>query len=265
MAVRNTILMGLVGPVLVAAYLPTWKRAVPVLAEFAAAGLVLIGIGTAVSGGRAFQLRAAEWQIPSGAADFLAAHHVSERMFTTYETGGYLVWRLWPIQRDFVDPRGLSEEAYADYQRILLNTDSAGGKSAEPLFRKYGMQVLVFEGFDYFSGQVRPLAVELADPRQTEWKLVRADAQCVVFMRQPPAGVQPLNSLEALHSVEMQCEQRVQHDPAHPRCARGLSDLYSFIGDAARARQWMAYYLDHRAEPDPDAERIYQQLVGGVH
>ena len=48
MAVRNTILMGLVGAVLLGAYLPAhlpmWKRAIPAAAEFAAAGLVLLAI-----------------------------------------------------------------------------------------------------------------------------------------------------------------------------------------------------------------------------
>ena len=66
------------------------------------------------------------------------------------------------MQRDFIDPRGLSEEAYADYRRILMYTDSEGRKGAEKLFEKYGIQMLVFEGFDYLSGQVYPLAVELA-------------------------------------------------------------------------------------------------------
>src|SRR5664279_1412797 len=60
MAVRNTILMGLVGAVLLGAYLPNWKRAIPAAAEFAAAGLVVLGIVLALRGGRAFQLRAAE-------------------------------------------------------------------------------------------------------------------------------------------------------------------------------------------------------------
>ena len=66
------------------------------------------------------------------------------------------------------------------------------------------------------------------------------------FMRQPPPGVSPLNSLEALHSIELQCRQQVEHDPERPRCAQGLSDLYTQIGDMGRARQWMSYYLEHR-------------------
>src|SRR5262249_17738080 len=108
LAVRNTILMGLVGPVLMFTYLPLWKRAVPAIAEYAAAALIAVGIALGLTNGHAFQLHAAEWMLPSGAADFLKAHHVTAPMFNTYENGGYLVWRLWPAQKDFIDPRGLS-------------------------------------------------------------------------------------------------------------------------------------------------------------
>jgi hypothetical protein len=243
MAVRNTILMGLVGAVLLGVYLPEWKRAVPAAAEFAAAGLVVLAIGLAVQGGGAFQLRAAEWLLPTQAADFLQTHHVSGRMFNTYENGGYLVWRLWPGQRDFIDPRGLSEEAYADYGRILYYAPSdGGGKSADELLAKYGIEVLVLDGFDRFSGKIHTLAAALADPKQTEWKLVQADNRSMVFMRQPPAGVQPLNNLQALQSIETQCQQQIEHNPKQPACARGIGDFYSVIGEKARAAQWMAYY-----------------------
>ncbi len=232
MAVRNTIFMGIFGPILVAALIPSfpsWKRAMPVVAEYAAAGLLAAGtVWSAVSGG-AFQLRAAEWKLPSGAADFLQAHRVAERMFNTYETGGYLVWRLWPMQKDFIDPRGLSEEAFADYNRMLVNTDLNGGKSARKLFDKYGIQVLVLEGFDRFSGDLYNLPVNLADPNQTEWKLVYSDAKGVVFMRHPPAGVQPMNPLEALHSIELQCQEQVLHDPARPGCTRGIAELQQVL------------------------------------
>jgi hypothetical protein len=246
MAVRNTILMGLVGAVLLGAYLPAhlpmWKRAIPAAAEFAAAGLVLLAIVLALRGGSAFQLRAAEWLLPTRAADFLQAHNVSGRMFNTYENGGYLVWRLWPTERDFIDPRGLSEEAYADYGRILYYADSNGGKSADELLAKYGIQVLVLDGFDRFTGKIHTLAAALADPKQTEWKLVQADDRSIVFMRQPPAGVEPLHNLQALESIETQCQQQIEHDPKQPACARGIADFYTLIGEKARAAQWMAYY-----------------------
>jgi hypothetical protein len=246
MAVRNTILMGLVGAVLFGAYLPAglpmWKRAIPAAAEFLAAGLVVLAIVLALRGGGAFQLRAAEWLLPTRAADFLEAHNVSARMFNTYENGGYLVWRLWPAERDFIDPRGLSEEAYADYGRILYYADSNGGKSADELLAKYAFQVLVLDGFDRFTGKIHTLAAALADPKQTEWKLVQADDRSIVFMRQPPPGVEPLPNLQALQSIESQCQQQIEHDPKKPACARGIADFYTLIGEKVRAAQWMAYY-----------------------
>jgi tetratricopeptide (TPR) repeat protein len=261
MAVRNTIFMGLVGPVVMAAYVPKW-RAVPVTALLlAAAALLVRDVAPAMASGNAFAFHAAEWQLPSGAAGFIQAHRITDRMFNNYETGGYLVWRLWPAQRVFIDPRGLSEEAYADYGHILTNTDSTGGKSAEKLLRKYGIQMVVLEGFDYLSGQVYPLAVELARSHQTEWKLVHSDSKGVIFMRHPPPGVEPLSSPEALlESLETQCRQHIRHDPARPRCAFGLSELYASLGQVAQASQWMAYYLEHQTDPDPEAERINQSL-----
>jgi len=72
--------------------------------------------------------------------------------------------------------------------------------------------------------------------------------------------VQPLNPIQALASIETQCREQVQHDSGHPRCGRGLAELYTRLGDAGRARQWLTYYLNHRAEADPEAERMLQSI-----
>ena len=258
--VRNAILMGLIGPIVIASYIP-WKRAVPVMAEFLVAVLVLAGAGAEIARGSAFQFRAAEWRYPAGAADFLLAHNVSGPIFNTYGYGGYLIWRLWPQERVFIDGRALNESVYLDYRRMAGNADSTGGKSADELLDQYGIQIIVMDGFDT-SGEPYLLPAALSDPSQKEWKLVYQDAQAVVFMRHPPPGVEPLNSLEALTSMESQCAEHIQHLPEQPRCARGLGELFARIGDTARARRWMAFYLGHRVEPDPEADTIYRRLLG---
>ena len=121
--------------------------------------------------------------------------------------------------------------------------------------------MIVLDGFDYLAGQPYPLVVEPARRGGPEWNLVQADAQSVIFMRHPPAGVQPLNGLSALlPSLEQQCEEHMRHDLLRPRCARGFGELYAFEGNPARAEQWMAYYLGRRRDPDPEAEKIYQSL-----
>ncbi len=254
LAIRNTIFLGLIGPVMMATYLPKWRILPPIAVVLAAAALLVFDVAPAAKRGNVFALRAAEWELPSGAADFIQTHRIAGRMFNNYETGGYLVWRLWPLQRDFIDPRGLSEEAFADYRRILTNADST-------VLEKYGIEMVVTDGFDYLSGQVYPLVMGLAESRGAEWKLVHADSKSVVFMRHPPAGVQALNAVEVLfESLEAQCDAHILHDPARPYCARGLSELYAFKGNADKASQWMEHYLERRTEPDPDAERTYKSL-----
>ncbi len=258
-ALRNTIFMGLVGPILMATYLPRWRALQVIAPLLAAAALLFYDVAPALARGNVFALRAAGWQLPSGAADYIQARGIITRMFNNYETGGYLVWRLWPMQRDFIDPRGLSEEVYADYKYILTHAASSGGESTEKLLQKYGIQMVVAEGFDYLSGQVYPLVMELAG--NAEWKLAYADSSSVIFMRHPPPGDESPNALEALlGSLEKQCAQHMQHDPARPYCARGLSEVYAFTGNIEQAKRWIQYYLENKTWPDPEAEQTYQSL-----
>ncbi len=72
-AFRNLPLMGLLAPILIATYFP-WRRALPALAPYAAGAALLAGLIWGVVSGAFFQLRAAEWRFPAGAASFLRDH-----------------------------------------------------------------------------------------------------------------------------------------------------------------------------------------------
>jgi hypothetical protein len=261
-AQRNTVLLGLVAPVVLVSYIP-WKRwpwTVPPAVPLAVA-LVLAGWGLADSRGRSFQFRAAEWRYPAGAAGFLLAHHVPGPIFNTYEYGGYLIWRLWPAQRVFIDGRALSESVFQDYGRILYNHDESGGPSAQQLLDKYGVETIVMNTFEYSLGLVYRLAPALADPQQTDWKLVYDDATAIVLMRHPPPGVEALDSLRILLHMEAECDLHLQHQPGMPLCARALGQVFTRVGDMARARRWLGTYLGHAQAADPEAEDAYRRLA----
>jgi hypothetical protein len=260
-AQRNTILVGLVAPVVIAAYLP-WKLRLPATMPYALAALLVLGLGLGLARGSFFQGRTAEWKVPKGAADFLALHQVTQPMFNTYEYGGYLIWRLWPGQRTFIDGRALSESVFQDYVRILYNHDASDGMpSGEELLNRYGVEVIVMNTFEYAAGTVYLLAPALADPAQTVWKLVYQDPQALVFMRTPPPGVQPLNPLDVLTHMEDECGMRIEHEPEFTRCARSLGQIFTKVGDYSRARKWVGIYLEHPHAPDSEAEQAYQQLL----
>jgi hypothetical protein len=259
-ALRNVIFIGFIGPLLFGTYLPQWKRRVPVILEYAA-GVALLGfIGLTVWNGRAFQLRVAEWKFPAETADFLINHKISGRIFNTYEQGGYLMWRLWPQNQVFIDGRALNESVGADYQRMQFNADTATGKTANDLLHQYGVNTIVMNGFDAV-GNLQFLVAALSDPSQKEWKLVYEDKKDVIYMREPPPGVQPLPSITALGALEGQCNYNIHHGIT-VKCARALGDMYLTIGDRERARGWLTVYL--RFDPaDPAANREMRRILLG--
>ncbi len=237
MAQRNVILIGVIAPIVIASYLPEWKRPLPPLAEFAVPLVLLAIAGQKIAAGQAFQLRVDDWQYPAGPVKFLKEHNVTGPMFNIYEWGGYLMWDAWPLQKTFVDGRALNESVFQDYRRIAFNY-----RDAQSLLDKYGVQVLLLEGFEYWRGTVYMLGAALADPSQTKWKLVFQDKTAMIFMRDPPPGVQPLNPAEVFASLEAQCTDHVVHEPGKPGCAYGLADLYARLGNTERAAAWRAAY-----------------------
>jgi hypothetical protein len=260
-ASRNEILIGFFAPIAIASYLPAWKRPLPHALEWAAGAALFIVLILGAFTGRFFQLRVTWWQFPTGAAEFLASHGIRERIFNTYEDGGYLIWRLWPQERVFIDGRALSDSVFLDYARILYNHDANGGKSAQQLLAQYGIDVIVMSGFEYVTGNVYLLAPALADPGQTEWKLVYGDAGGLVFMRRPPVEVQSIDSLRVLDYLEAGCELHIEHEPEYPRCARSLAQVFLKLGDATRGRKWIGTYLRLARVPDPEAQAAYQKLL----
>ena len=236
-AVRNIILVGIMAPVILASYFPWKKRAIPATAGYLLLAVLLAAAISRISTA-GLRLEASRWMYPSGAAEFLLQHKVPGRMFNAYEHGGYLIWRLWPHQRVFMDGRALNESVYADGRRIAYNAEKdSSGLSGEELLDKYGIQVILMPMLDP-AADVYLLPAALADPVQKEWKLVYRDMQAVVFMRQPPPGVQPLNSLEALNALEDRCRTILAGGGA-ATCARSVANLFARIGDRHRANLWM--------------------------
>jgi hypothetical protein len=263
-AYRNILLIGFLAPILIVAYFPRALR-VPRLASWAAAiALVALFIAGVVEG-RFFQLRTAIWQYPAGACDFLRAHHVTRAMFNTYEYGGYLIWRLWPQERVFIDGRALNESVYQDYRTILYNTGSAPnvmGEECRKLLDRYAVRVVVMNTFEYATGAFYPLALALGNPATSDWQLVYEDPQSLIFMRDPAAGMTILDkSRLTIDHMESECSLHIEHDPDYPLCARELGDLSLRAGDKERAKRMLGLYLSNTVEKDPSAEKALRDLM----
>lgn len=253
-AFRNEILVGLLAPILIATYWPKRLRyRVPAVMRFAAPAALAIGIAWGIATGRFFQLRAATWRYPAQAAAFLAANRIEVPIFNTYEYGGYLIWAGRAV---FIDGRALSERLFQDY-RLVLGTPPADPRREETLDR-YGVGAIVLNAFEYNSGVLYPLVLDLARPDQSEWKLVYEDPAAMVFLRNASAE---LPKSRIVDHLESECSAHIERDPAYPLCARTLGDLFLRSGDKVRARRALALYLAHPIGDDPDARRAYTQLL----
>jgi hypothetical protein len=304
-AVRNTFLLVIEAPIVIAVYFP-WKRvaawagrcgllalsiliypkeggasgwAKPLVFGAALAAVYFLArrgrgriaeIGVAVvlayvayaqaTARLSFQFAAEEDWYPKGAAEFLLAHHITGPMLNNYHHGGYLIWKLWPQERVFIDGRALNETAFADAERMHL-AETSDGKDPSQLLKDYGIEVILMSSFEFVSGAPYSLIPALAMMPQTEWKLVYQDHVAMIFMRHPPPDVKPLNRLDALAGMETQCVFHIKYYPNEPRCANALIKIFEMNGDYVRARQWLRYWVEHKQEPDPEAERTYQLLM----
>jgi hypothetical protein len=251
------------GPVLAAAVarlpwrplslLPRWQWALTLI--------LLAAIALPVRQGRAFRFESWEAARPIGAVRFLIAHHVIGPIFNTPDQGGYLMWQLGPERRIFTDGRRLNANVAADARRIAYNISQPGARTPLQLLDQYGVQAILIAAFDYPTGSPHFLIAALADPAQTQWKLVYQDGQGMVYLREVPAGVRPLANIAGFASMEAQCAAHIRLVPNEPLCARETCKMYEHLGNLDRARFWMAYYLQHKKQPDPAAEVEYQRLI----
>ena len=258
MAVRNVMLFGVVAPFVAASVLP-WKRLPPALIQWAmAAALLAAAVFEVIQGGLAFH---PSWRYPWEIAKFMEDHHVSGRMINSYSLGGFLIWRLWPLEKVFIDGRALSDNVFDDYTQIVLNIGDRPGRNAADLIAKYGIDVAILDGFEYVSGDPFLSAIAMGDPNQSEWKLVVLDKASALYMKHPPPGVTPIQQPYALASLEQECRNFMEHDPEMPNCSHGLAMAYLHINDVVHGREWLAYYLAHKTGPDPASEALFQSIA----
>ena len=254
-AFRNEMLIGLLSPILIAAYFP-WKRRLPTLAPVAAAVVLLAATAWGAARGSFFQLRAAEWRYPAGAAAFLKTHRISAPLFNTYEYGGYLIWKDLPV---FIDGRALGESVFQDYRTVL------GSPAADParfaLLARYNVGAILVNAFEYNAGTLYPLVVALHRPGAEGWKLVYEDPQSLLFLREVPSGLTVLDPPRILDHLDAECRLHISHDPDLSLCARTLGDFFLRTGDPQRARRSLELYLRHPYPGDTDARRAYLELL----
>jgi hypothetical protein len=132
-----------------------------------ALAVVALGVGRAVAKQRVIEAQ----EFPAAAVDFISNQKPPQPIFNEYAWGGYLIWRLYPDYRVYIDGRA---DVYGDelMKEFLAVND---GKPAwrEPL-DTHGIRTVL----------IKPDAALASLLRQDSgWQNVFEDKQAVIFVR----------------------------------------------------------------------------------
>jgi hypothetical protein len=135
-------------------------------------------------------MRVNENLYPVRAADFVLAVNPKGNLYNTYFWGGYLLWRLAPERKVFVDGRGLN--AQTSFQSAVIDLAFSNPSDPAPhwkrLLRQYGVGYLIIPRIEasegILLGDVGRLRQALLDA--PEWVPVFADSLSLVFVQNRP-------------------------------------------------------------------------------
>ena len=120
------------------------------------------------------------WWLPERATNFLLQNHLPAQVFSSFNLGSYLVWRVGDRYPDFADGRYLPfGERLIEQQRLLtsLPLDSAEWTQAA---ETYHINVVIFPLSRLFALGEFPL---LADCASTRWTPIYMDVSAIIFQR----------------------------------------------------------------------------------
>ena len=112
-----------------------------------------------------------EDHVPVGACDFIDSHGLVLRPFNSYEWGGYLIYRLWPLVHVFADGR---TDLYGDDILGQYLTVARGQEGWRDVLARYDVQMLLI---DYR----RTASRQFFEDRQ--WRCVYWDDTALVALR----------------------------------------------------------------------------------
>jgi hypothetical protein len=154
----------------------------PARASLAAGALALVFLFAGDEWKGLQRLRRGAWvgdAFPVAAADFISGSSLSGNMYNFYNWGGYLIWRLAPERKVFVDGRGINPGTHWESTVINLGLGGASSSNWKTILDRYGVGYAVIPVM--FQGQRLQLFDRMH--RDRDWIPVFGDGNVAVFAR----------------------------------------------------------------------------------
>jgi hypothetical protein len=186
---------------------------------------------------------------PKGAADFLAGLKIRGNMFNEYSTGGYLIWRLYPDKKVFIDGRSLEPDVYAEYVAAASAKVGPDG-SWEDILNKYNISYVITPPL-LPRGEVIPIVEKLFDRK--DWTLIYNDQLSLIFMQNSPENKEIINKFgkdkrDGLATIIIQASARATKNKANPYYLITLGKTFIKMGKLDDAEK--AFALAYQRDPN---------------
>jgi hypothetical protein len=116
--------------------------------------------------------RTVDQLVPVHAVDVIEQQYPNARIFNQYEWGGYLIYRLWPHQRPFIDGRG--EMFDPGFLQEYLDTFEAK-RGWQDTLQRYGVNLVIVRTDSSIAGALQT---------SPQWRLASEDDVATVYVRQ---------------------------------------------------------------------------------
>jgi len=127
---------------------------------------------------------------PAEAADFIIENNLQGKMYNDINWGGYLIWRLAPERKVFIDGRYLNKNVY--YKAVAIENAYAG--IWESLLETYNVNYIIVP-FSRFDGSVPDIVNVLL--QDSNWNLIFFRSNSMIFIRNVPANEQVIKKFSA--------------------------------------------------------------------
>jgi|Deesub1362A_J573_1020465.scaffolds.fasta_scaffold00537_18 hypothetical protein len=114
---------------------------------------------------------------PEQAAEYIISRPIPSPIFNDVNWGGYLIWKLWPNYRVFIDTRTLNVDTYRQYISVINNYTGEG----RFILEAYGIKSIITPAINPYTGEIFPFVRALY--RDDNWALIYLDGVAMIFVK----------------------------------------------------------------------------------
>jgi tetratricopeptide (TPR) repeat protein len=185
------------------------------------------------------------WWFPERAVDFLQREKLPGNVFNGYSLGGYLMWRVFPDYRDYIDSRAIPFGSQLFFRAYDLSVEPPDSTAWQQEAEARGINTVIvplarYEGMTLFP-QLHSFC------RSQSWRLVYLDEVSTIFVRHTSQTAPIVDRLQ-IDCEKISLESR--RDLRASNSSRADAEMFNFLANAGGVYYSLERYPEALASLD---------------